>query len=492
MKTITKILSAVVVLALLVSCFTLCVSARESATLHFSKNSIQEGEDITVSVNINPEKEMSNIAFFLNYDPEVLSYVDGDGTKDSDGIISVDKPVSNEKSTTLSFTFTGEKEGKSSITVSDCIYITKKDEKDVQKKFVGASAVVRVKKAKLANEALLKSLSVEDYKLSPEFSSKKTAYTAKIPNDVESIEIIATPSNKNAKVNITGNDNLKVGNNKVKITVEAKNGKKNTYTIVVTRAEADNKEDNETDSEQTVAGTGLETNIDGNPYTIITKIPESALFKGFKVEETEVNGYTIETAIDVDANYRVFYLKNDKSDDLIPYLYDVTTDEFKLLKHITIGENTYIIEDLPDDISYPDNIYPSNLDFGDFSVECLADANSEMNTFKYIYCLFNGQRGIYRYDTQENTLQRYPDLELGTTANANTGDSVVDRFGTLSTNGKVIVIALIIVILGVLALLLLLVVYLIRRSVNRNEDILLYSDDDFDEIDITNEGNNNQ
>ena len=63
-----------------------------------------------------------------------------------------------------------------------------------------------------------------------------------IPNDKTSLEVTGTPEDPNATVEVTGNDNLQVGENTITVTVKAQDGTEGTYTITVTR-EADSNND---------------------------------------------------------------------------------------------------------------------------------------------------------------------------------------------------------------------------------------------------------
>ena len=496
MKTITKLFSVFSTLILLVTCFALCVSAaNSSAILYFSKNSIGEGDTLTVSVGLNPDVKMSNVSFSLKYDSEVLNFESGDGSLSSNGVVKVSKSAEGKKDALYKFTFTGLKEGKSAVSVVDCVYTTVDNGVNTQKNFVGASAVVSVKGGSSDDSAALESLKLKQADISPAFSESNTSYTAKVSHDVDKIELTATPSDKNAAIEIEGTDNLKIGENTVTVTVVAQNGKEKTYTIKVTRQQEaeDENESQETSSstdeetQETVTTTNLKTIVDGKSYTIISNIPPENIFKGFEIEKTSVNGYDIDTAIDSGANYRIFYLMPADSKELVPFLYNAQMDAFEEMKYITIEDNTYIFDNLPSDISYPENLYPSNVSIQNFEVECIADTITEMNDFKFVYCFYNGNYGFYRYDTQEGTLQRYPDLNFDSYTEEDETDNVFSRFGSLSTNGKVIMVALLVVILGILSLLVLLIVYLIRRSMNKNDDILDYVDEDFDEIQITND-----
>ncbi len=60
----------------------------------------------------------------------------------------------------------------------------------------------------------------------------------KIENDVEKLDIKYTLEDSKAKVTITGNENLKVGENTITITVTAEDGSTKTYTLKVTKMEA--------------------------------------------------------------------------------------------------------------------------------------------------------------------------------------------------------------------------------------------------------------
>ena len=66
------------------------------------------------------------------------------------------------------------------------------------------------------------------------FSRKKTEYKFKVLYDVENIEVKATASN-DIKVEITGNENLKVGENVVLVKLTNDNNETNEYKLIVTR-----------------------------------------------------------------------------------------------------------------------------------------------------------------------------------------------------------------------------------------------------------------
>ncbi len=87
-----------------------------------------------------------------------------------------------------------------------------------------------------SNDTSLKSLSIEpsNYELVQD-ESDKNIYRVKVDNSITSIQVKAVPNNNNAKVAISGNENLAVGTNKVTIEVSAPNAETSKYTIYVRR-----------------------------------------------------------------------------------------------------------------------------------------------------------------------------------------------------------------------------------------------------------------
>lgn len=65
----------------------------------------------------------------------------------------------------------------------------------------------------------LAGLNIKDYNINEKFDENTLDYTASVPYEVENLEINATAADENAKVEIKGDNNLKVGENVITITV---------------------------------------------------------------------------------------------------------------------------------------------------------------------------------------------------------------------------------------------------------------------------------
>lgn len=484
MKLFKKSAILLFALLLIMSSFVFSASAAKSAVLYFSKNTVEVGDKVTVTVSVNPNEAMYGVQFYLEYDDEVLKYQSGSAGSAKAGVLEVVESPAGDKSVKYNFTFTAIKVGSSAITVKDCVYGALGSAGSVEKSFGGASAKLTVKDVALSNNANLKSLKVSGYSLSPNFSASKTSYTLKVPYETTKINISATTADKNAKVTgVSGNSGLKVGKNAVTVTVQAQNGTQKVYTINVTRLE-----ENTTSTDQEVeesTSTDIETSIGGTNHIILTKLPKDILFKGFTVEPTNINGFEIETAVDADGNFRLFYLQAPESDELVPYLYDEELDEFEKLKYTIKNDRVYIFCDFPEDFTPGDTQYDSNIDIDGNLVKCYSDTNSEMADFHYVYCYSNGVFSVYRFDKLENTLQRQPNVDFSATIEKEDNDNFFARFTSLSTNAKIILIGMLVIVLGVLALLILFIAYLVRRSAIKEDDLLLpINESYFDDIEI--------
>lgn len=488
MKTIKKITMAIVLIAILVSSAVCTVGAASAPVIAFSKSSLEAGENVTVTVTVNPKKAMYGVAFSLEYDESILKYTGGSGTG-SAGVLQVVESPQGEKSQKYSFSFSALKVGTSMITVNDCIYSTLSGSAAKEINFGGASAKITVKDKKLSDNAKLKSLKVSGYTLSPSFSPSKTNYTVSVPYSVTKVNVSAVTSDSEAKiVSVNGNSALKVGNNTVTVTTEAANGTQKKYTITVKRLEENEKETQENNQNSSISS--LQTNVGGKEYMIVTELSEDILFKGFSIEKQTVNGFEVDAAVDTDKNYRIFYLMPLDGGEMLPFLYDSDTDAFEQLKYTVLLDNYYIFSQIPSEYNASETLYTSNITINGFSVECLSDSLSEMSDFHYVYCFSGGCYNLYRYDALEGTMQRFPDFEINLSVENSDENSIISRFSTLSTNGKVIIIALAVLVLGIFVLLIMLLAYCVRKFLYRPQDVILSTDyDDFEEIKINSEQN---
>lgn len=487
MKRISKILlSAVVSLAVL--CSVLCINVfAEGTYISFSKNSLSVGDTVTVTVTFSADEAIYGVQCAVNYDSSVLEYKSGAGSGGA-GTVSIVESPQGDKKYSCSLTFSAKAAGSSAVSLADCVISTMGSSGATEKGIKGSSATLTVKDASLSANATLKSLTVSAGKLSPAFSAGRTSYKVSVGNDVTECAVYATAADSAAKVEISGTNTLKMGDNVRKITVTAPSGAQKTYTVTVNRGDTAASSSEEVTDGETAVASPLAVTVDNMPYTVASDISDVKLFNGFSAAELDYNGEKIQVARDNSGYYALYYLTSDESGTKAPYVFDTNENAFKKLSYITQGENSYIISALPEGKTLSDDYYATVFEISGVSVNCFASTEQGLTDFYYIYC-FNGTAyGFYRYDSRESSIQRYPELNLvdsaadGATASVEDGAGIVARFKSLSTNARIIVLGLAVVILGALALLVLFILKLIDRK--HLSDLVGGFDgaEDFDEI----------
>lgn len=88
-----------------------------------------------------------------------------------------------------------------------------------------------------SSNANLKSMYVNLEGLTPSFSKSQTAYSLKVGENTKDIKVTAAVENSKASYSVSGNKDLKVGENIVKVTVTAENGTKKVYKITVLKSD---------------------------------------------------------------------------------------------------------------------------------------------------------------------------------------------------------------------------------------------------------------
>lgn len=451
----------------------------------FSNNTITIGDKVVVTVTVDAGVPMYAVGYKLVYDSTKLSY------EGSAGSIKVVESPTGDTKFVKQFTFTSLAVGNAAIKVEECNYAgidLKENELN------GASASLTIKDVALSNNANLKSLSVSTGTLSPAFSAARTNYTVSVPYEAANITLYATTSDAKAKVAISSNPtNLNVGANNIKVTVTAQDGSQKIYTVVVTRREQGATQEPDITPPPTNTNP-YETVISGKNYEIVTAIPETAYLKGFDLSSEEYNGKAVPVLREKDNNFVVYYLKESGTTDIAPYTYNSELETFEALKYITVNNNIYIFTDFPDGEGMSDDYYSTYTQVGDFSVKSYVDSRSAMSDFAYVYCFANGKYGLYRYDTKEGTIQRYPDTHLVAAPDLkeeeSNSDTIISGFSSLSTNGKILLIGMLIAAICIVVLVVLIIIMVVRKSKEKKSLALDYDDVNYIFDDVTIVGDN--
>ena len=455
-------------LGVIITLLTLCIclmtpqmhakAASGKTTIAVSAGSLNIGQTVTVTAKaLSASGDSAYANMVLTYDAGILEFVSCNATYGGGGgSISV-------ASDSFSVTLKAISAGKASISLSatDGVIYGTEEELD---SMAGSSTSVTVKNeaagsngnagngsssgtgsnnntgsntAALSADNSLKALTISPGTLSPAFKGSTTKYTAAVDNSVTSIAVSATPVNEKATVeSVTGNTNLAVGANVVKIVVKAENGTTATYKITVTRQAAgttgsettttggENGDDGNGDSETPEDTEEVDTTetpvsaadvvINNTTYHIADNFTEEQIPADFteatvNFRGTECRGLTFDKG-----TISLIYLETDNVDATTGrfFIYDETRDVVYDFMKFTAGESSYVIPLLaPLDSVLPESYVQVSLQMPENTVmtayQLPAEDGEEASDF-YIFYAVNqdGTEGWYQYDAAEGTYQR--------------------------------------------------------------------------------------
>ena len=225
------------------------VNATEQMQILSNKNEVEVGEEIEINIEIkNPEVQAFTLEIY--WDKSVLEYVSGPENSNNleNRIIYTWINENNEKYETINietFIFKAIQKEATNITVTGEFYNINGDEIKID----DSNLEIKVGKKEKELEELppqnenvpagnsnLAILRLSEEGISPEFNKDIKEYYFTTNSSLANLEITAIPENSEANVTITGNNNLKMGENVIEIKVESQD-KTNTsiYKIYVTK-----------------------------------------------------------------------------------------------------------------------------------------------------------------------------------------------------------------------------------------------------------------
>ena len=377
---------------------------------------VKKGEQITVVCQVTSEEEFTDTDFYIIYDSKILTFEKG-GSKVSGGhgLVHVSSVGNTDKVTkrTFSLQFKAKRTGVTSIEISEQAKLfgsegttlsVSSNQLSVQVTEEGGepSAATEEPAKPLSNNNKLASFEAEAVSIAPEFNSDVTEYQITIENSQNKLMYHFQAASKKARVRVEGNEDLKPGDNEVVVRVISESGKTRKYKFTVKR---------ETEAE-TADRLAKENAAAGN--------------SGVAFHVNQLNG--------------VITLQNETSFTVLP-------------------EGT---EGLP---AMPEGYEATKIQVDGIQIPSYALENDLENDFILLYLQGpGGEKGIYRYDRKEKTIQRYVAEVPAKTVR------VAEQKSAAEGSGNVLYI----VIIGVLILLLLgaLIAMLRMVSEGRKKDIL--------------------
>ncbi|MBQ2937852.1 MAG: cadherin-like beta sandwich domain-containing protein [Clostridia bacterium] len=226
--------------------------------LSSNKSALEKGEEVEIFVNIKNSKTAA-FNFNMYFDDTKLEFVSGPENINVVGnrVVYVwydntgGKNAKEGKLETLKFK--AKEDGLANVQIDGEFY--NEVGQQIQTDFKGIQVqiekkenvatieeVIETENSELSNTNL-ETLAIENVLLYPPFDNSVSQYKADVGNGVSSLNILAIPENENASAEVMGKDDLKEGENNVRIIVTAQDGvTKREYEVAVYKRNLEEEE----------------------------------------------------------------------------------------------------------------------------------------------------------------------------------------------------------------------------------------------------------
>ncbi|MBR3464211.1 MAG: cadherin-like beta sandwich domain-containing protein [Clostridiales bacterium] len=259
----------------------------------------------------------------------------------------------------------------------------------------GNSVSISINPSSISKDATLAFLTINNVDISPDFNPNITDYSATVARDVTEVQVTPMPNNMFASLAISGNNNLQIGMNVIRIEVTAQDRETTMlYTIHITR-----KESFAPDSATLV-------DASGKTYSYLD-IPDNVTVpEGFVQTVRMINGYSVQayardgvTSVLLylfdGTNSPAFYFYNPEEKTVIPY--DPENTIIRTSKVLRISA-------LPENIQVPAGFVAAVYDTGRIKFKGYVDKNSNF------ICFMKDENGVgdfYLYNPETGSFQIY-------------------------------------------------------------------------------------
>lgn len=302
-----------------------------SGKISFSDPSVQDGSEVNVTMKIAAEEgtALSDATVTLSYDASKLEFVAGTDADGGAGTVRVHGASNGQGTGTLEYNlkFKTLSAGQSSITVNTQ-EVYDGASQPVEMTHLGSSTITVTAAESVSKNADLGSLEVAPGSLAPAFSPEVTTYEVTVGTDTAQLSVNALPQDAGASVVLSGNENLQMGDNAVKVTVTAADGQTvKEYSLLVHKTEGGETAEaggGEGESTQTETS-GVQLSSKSKTITIMNPGSDVQIPEGFNSSTIVIDGQKVQGWVwgaDQDPKYCVVYGMNDQG-ELNFYRYDM-------------------------------------------------------------------------------------------------------------------------------------------------------------------------
>lgn len=365
-------------------------SAKISVT---GSRTVVVGNTVRVTFTVSSSSPLGSWAFDVKYDSKKLTYVSStlEGSTRSVGVANNGKT----KTKTYTMTFRTKSTGTATISVQNAeIVAWDTSTMSVSNGSININIITQKQlEDSYSSNNYLKSLSVDDYQLSPNFNKKTLEYSLELENDVRSIVVNAAKEDSKATLKGGGRYSLNEGSNDITITVTAENGNAKNYVIHATVKELN----------------PITVTLDGKDYSVIRKKEGLEIPSTFEETVTMVNGEEVPAFESAITGYRLIALKDE--DGNIGFYIMNEDGTYTKYEEIMFG-GIILYPKTPEEKDIPSGYEEKKVSLlGDKEITLY---QSSKNTYPLVYGvnIETGKTNWYSYDAEEGTLQKFDNTRV--------------------------------------------------------------------------------
>ncbi len=327
-----------------------------SAAIGFllQETEITVGDTVNLYMTVDADENIGDVESYISYDSDYLEFrLATSSVAGGDGILKVSDVFSSVAGTSKRYLikFTALQPGSTEISVMNQPKVYRAEDSQLMSVSSTVTPITIAPAVEASDNARLGSLKISPGVLSPEFDPEVYVYRTSVSEMVPNLFVSALAEDANARVTVSGDSPLYLGENTVHIFVTAENGKIQEYIINVTKSE-------------TVLPTPTPT--EEVPPQEPEEVPEEQGFV-WRLEAVEEDG-----DIFLQGNYR------------------------------------FTVCELPADLTIPAGYQKTKLMISGISLTAYTpSANAGSDFALLVLKREGGEAALYRYDRAEKTIQRF-------------------------------------------------------------------------------------
>ncbi len=300
-----------------------------TGVIYFSDPESTAGGTVTVTMTVQAEGTgIGDATVTLKYPAENLVFVSGDKVSGGAGTLRVHGTTEGASQGKCEYALVFQTPAAGNFSISlDTYEVYDPNGGGIEITHAGSSAVTVNAAEGLSDDSTLSVLTVSPGELTPSFSPDVFEYTISAGLSVDSLIINALSTQADARVNVTGNQELKEGENEIIIFVTAPDGAgQSEYHLFVTKEEGGAENETKAAEPETESfADGVQLISKGKTITVMTPDEGTEIPEGFKESAISIDGQKVQGWIwgaEGTPQYCVVYGMNDQG-EVNFYRYDM-------------------------------------------------------------------------------------------------------------------------------------------------------------------------